>query len=186
LILLNISTERLTLKPHTPANLEWLNALFNDTDEQYFDGDEPPKEVPETLEETSKLLRRILTRPPDADIIDYAIHRKDDDTLIGCGMIAHINHYNHRCDLGIGMGYDKQNWGKGYAHETLRAIIKYCFNELDLNRIGAEIYEFNMRSIRLFEGLGFHREGVKRQYIFKDGVMKDEFLYSLLKEDWAG
>jgi [ribosomal protein S5]-alanine N-acetyltransferase len=182
--MLRITTERLVLKPHTPDNLVWLNTTFNDPDEIYFNGDEPPKEHPETLEETGKLLDRILNRPPDADISDYAIHKKDTDELIGCGMIALINRYNRRCELGIGLGWNKDNWGKGYASETLRAIIAYCFNELGMNRIGAEIYEFNARSIRLFEKQGFRREGVKRQYIFKDGVFKDEYIYSLLREDW--
>jgi RimJ/RimL family protein N-acetyltransferase len=53
-----------------------------------------------------------------------------------------------------------------------------------LNRIGAQIYAFNARSIRLFEGLGFRCEGARRQYVFKDGTFKDEVLYSLLKENW--
>jgi ribosomal-protein-alanine N-acetyltransferase len=182
--MLHLTTERLVLKPHTQNSLSWLNITFNNPDEDYFNGDDPPKEYPETLEETQKLLDRILNRPPDADIIDYAIHKKDDDELIGCGMIAHINHYNRRCDLGIGLGWNKANWRKGYASETLQAIIVYCFRELELNRVGAEIYEFNVPSIRLFERNGFHREGTKRQYIFKDGVFKDMYIYSLLQEDW--
>jgi ribosomal-protein-alanine N-acetyltransferase len=99
-------------------------------------------------------------------------------------MIALINRYNCRCELGIGLGWNKANWGKGYATETLQAIIAYCFRELKMNRIGAEIYEFNTRSIRLFERNGFQREGTKRQYIFKDGVFKDEYLYSLLRGEW--
>jgi ribosomal-protein-alanine N-acetyltransferase len=53
-----------------------------------------------------------------------------------------------------------------------------------MNRIGAEIYEFNTPSIKLFERNGFQLEGKLRQYIFKDGVFKDELLYSLLREDW--
>ena len=53
-----------------------------------------------------------------------------------------------------------------------------------MNRIGAEIYEFNEPSIKLFESNGFQLEGRLRQYIFKDGVYKDELLYSLLREDW--
>jgi RimJ/RimL family protein N-acetyltransferase len=181
---LNITTERLILKPHTSANLAWLNTLFNNADENYFDGDDPPKEEPETLEATGRLLDRILNRPSNADIIDYAIHRRDDDTLIGCGMIALINRYNRRCNLGISMGCDKQNWGKGYGHEALDAVVAHCFNELELNRIEAEIYDFNIRSIRLFEGLGFQREGVRREYIYKDGVFKNEYLYGLLRKDW--
>ena len=181
---LHLTTARLILKPHTAANLEWLNTLFNDPDELYYDDDRPPRDEPETLEETRKTLKHILNRPPEAGHIDYAIHRKVDGALIGCGMIAYIDRYNRRCDLGISMGYDKRNWGKGYAHEALQAVITYCFTELDLNRIGAQIYEFNMRSIHLFEGLGFRREGARRQYVFKDGTFKDEVLYSLLREEW--
>ena len=182
--LLHITTERLVLRPHTQNSLVWLNTTFNDPGEDYFNGDDPPRESPEPLEVTQKLLDRILNRPHDADIIDYAIHKKDTDELIGCGMIAHINHYNRRCDLGIGLGWNRDNWGKGHASESLQAVIAYCFNELNLNRIGAEIYEFNERSIRLFERNGFRREGVLRQYIFKDGVFKDSYLYSLVREDW--
>jgi [ribosomal protein S5]-alanine N-acetyltransferase len=184
--LLHIATKRLILKPHTQNSLIWLNTTFNNPEEDYFNGDDPPKESPEPLEVTQKLLDRILNRSPDADIIDYAIHKKDTDELIGCGMIAQINHYNRRCDLGIGLGWNKDNWGKGYASEALQAIVAYCFNELNLNRIGAEFYEFNERSIRLFERNGFRREGVFRQYIFKDGVFKDGYLYSLVRGDWDG
>jgi RimJ/RimL family protein N-acetyltransferase len=183
-LMLHITTERLILKPHTQNSLVWLNTTFNNPNEDYFNGDDPPRERPETLEETQKLLDRILNRPPDADIFDYAIHKKDSDELIGCGMIAHINRYNRRCELGIGLGWNEDNWHKGYASETLQAIIAYCFKELGLNRIGAEIYEFNARSIRLFERNGFRREGTRRQYIYKDGIFKDEYLYSLLLEDW--
>lgn len=181
---LHIITERLVLKPHTQNSLAWLNAAFNDPGEDYFNGDTPPKERPETLEETQKLLDRILNRPLDADIIDYAIHKKDSDELVGCGMIARIDCYNRRCELGISLGWDKANWGKGYASETLQAVISFCFKELGMNRIGAEIYEFNTRSIRLFERNGFQQEGRRHQYIFKDGIFKDERLYCLLRDEW--
>jgi ribosomal-protein-alanine N-acetyltransferase len=182
--MLYLTTQRLILKPHTQNSLGWLNVTFNDPNEDYYAGDDLPKEHPETLEETQKLLDRILNRPPNANIIDYAIHKKDNDELIGCGMIALINRYNHRCELGIGLGWNRGNWGKGYASEALQAVISYCFNELDMNYIGAEIYEFNAPSIRLFERNGFRRDGIRRQYVFKDGVFKDDYLYSLLRQDW--
>ena len=182
--MLYISTDRLILKPHTQNSLAWLNATFNDPGEDYFNGDDPPREHPETLEETQKLLDLILNRPPDADIIDYAIHKKDNDEMIGCGMIALINRYNRRCALGIGLGWNRGNWGKGFASEALQAIIAHCFKGLGLNRIEAEIYDFNIPSIKLFERNGFQRDGIRRQYIIKEGVFKDEFIYSLLRDDW--
>jgi [ribosomal protein S5]-alanine N-acetyltransferase len=182
--MLYIITDRLILKPHTQNNLTWLNTAFNDPGEDYFNGDTPPRERPETLEETQKTLDRILNRPPDADILDYAIHKRESDQLIGYGMIAHIDRYNCRCDLGINLGWNREVWGKGYASETLKAIIAFCFHDLGMNRIGAEIYEFNTPSIRLFERNGFQHEGTRRQYISKNKEFKDEYLYSLLRDEW--
>jgi ribosomal-protein-alanine N-acetyltransferase len=181
---LHIRTERLILKPHTQNSLAWLNTTFNDPREGYFDDDSPPRENPLSLDETQKILDRILNRPEDSDIIDYAIHQQSNDELIGYGMIAHIDHYNHRCDLGISLGWDEAAWGKGYASETLRAVLVYCFGDLKMNRVGSEIYEFNTPSIKLFERNGFRREGTKRQYIYKDGIFKDMHLYSLVREEW--
>ena len=184
--MLNITTDRLNLKPHSQNNLTWLNTTFNDPREEYFNDDSPPRKDPETLEETQKLLDRILSRPPDANIIDYAIHKIENDELIGFGMIALIDHYNRRCALGISLGWNTANWGKGYASETLQAVITHCFTNLGLNRIEAEIYEFNNPSIKLFERNGFQRDGIRRQYILKEGIFRDEYLYSLLLKDWDG
>jgi RimJ/RimL family protein N-acetyltransferase len=55
---------------------------------------------------------------------------------------------------------------------------------LRLNRIGAAVYDFNQRSIQLFEGLGFCREGTLRQNVLKQGEFADEHLYSLLRAEW--
>jgi [ribosomal protein S5]-alanine N-acetyltransferase len=177
-------TERLVIKPHTQDNLEWLNATSNDPGEDYFNGDAPPRERPETLEETQQTLDAILQRPQDADIIDYAIHKRDTDELIGCGMIARIDQYNRRCMIGISLGWNRENWGKGYASEMLRAMLGYCFNDLEMHRVGSEVYAFNEPSIRMCERNGFTREGTARQAIFKDGVFKDVHYYSLLREEW--
>jgi hypothetical protein len=62
-LMFQITTERLVLKPHTQNSLSWLNTTFNNPNEDYFNGDDAPRERPETLDETQKLLDRILNRP---------------------------------------------------------------------------------------------------------------------------
>jgi RimJ/RimL family protein N-acetyltransferase len=181
--MIHIETPRLILKSHTEKNLTKLHEWFNDPELTYYDDDDPVSEDPIPVERIEAILERMMTRTLEDGIIHYAIHKKDDDCLIGYGMIANINTYNQRCDLGISMG-EKQFWGNGYGRETIEAIIAYCFTTLNLNRIGAAIYEFNLRSKHLFEGLGFQQEGVLRQNVLKDGVFKDECLYSLLRESW--
>ena len=177
-----LSTSRLVLKPHTLANLPPLNAWFNNPELSYFDGDDPPRALLETLDETRLTLDRMMNPSDPPHILHYAVHKNLGDDLIGYGMIANIDRYNRRCDLGLTLG-EKNEWGKGYASEALQAVIAYCYKQLKMNRLGASMYEFNWRSIRLFEGLGFQREGVLHQYVYKDGTFKDELQYCLLKEE---
>jgi flavin reductase (DIM6/NTAB) family NADH-FMN oxidoreductase RutF len=103
--------------------------------------------------------------------------------MIGYGQIAAIDRHNRRCQLGITIG-DKSRWGQGYAREALVTVITYAFEELQLHRIAADAYDFNLRSIRLFEGLGFRREGALRQHVRKREHFADELQYSLLRDEW--
>jgi len=176
-------TQRLFLKPHTLDNAEKLNAWENDPELLYSNDDQPEERQQDSLEDTRRFIERISEDKPEPRIIHYAIHLKGNDELVGYGMIALIDRYNRRCKVGITIG-DQRHWGKGLAKEALNAVIFYCFETLGLNRIGAEIYAFNDRSIRLFEGLGFQREGIIRQSVFKKGQFVDEYSYGLLKSEW--
>jgi RimJ/RimL family protein N-acetyltransferase len=181
---MHIETERLVLKPHTMDNVEKINQWSNDPELLYFNDDAPDDRPPRTLEDTRKLLEEKLIPPrPDGSIERYAIHRRDNGALIGSGDIAFIDRYNRRCSLGIEIG-EKSEWGKGFGRETLSAVIHYCFTTLNMNRIGAEAWAFNERSIRMLEALGFKREGVVRQYLLKNGAFFDEYQYGLLREEW--
>jgi RimJ/RimL family protein N-acetyltransferase len=183
LLLFISETERLTLKPHTLHNVEKIHAWENDPALLFYNDDQPEDRQPDSLAETHKYVERIMQPDPERNIIYYAIHKKETDSLIGYGMIAFIDSYNRRCRLGITIG-EKEEWGKGYAREALVAVINYCFQTLDLNRVGVEIYAFNERSIHLFEHLGFQREGVIRQAVWKNGAFADEYIYGLLKSEW--
>jgi len=178
-----LETARLALKPHTQANAEKLNAWENDPELLYYNDDQPEDRIPESLEDTRTFLERITQNEERSRILHYAIHLKANDELIGNGMIGFIDRYNRSCRLGITIG-EKRYWGSGLGREALAAVIAYCFETLGMNRLGAEVYAFNLRSIQLFEGLGFRREGVIRQSVWKNGGFSDEYLYGLLKDEW--
>jgi RimJ/RimL family protein N-acetyltransferase len=178
----SLHTARLHLKPHTIDNLERFHDWQNDPELLFYDDDRPEDAEPEPIEETRSYLERISKQAgPDGTIIHYAIHTLDQDAFIGYGMIALINRYHRNCKLGIVIG-DRNRWGQGYAREALEAVIQYCFDTLHMHRIGAEIYSHNQRSIRLFERLGFQREGALRENVLKRGMYVDELLYGLLEK----
>ena len=177
-----IETGRLVLKPHSTTSAERMNKWRNDAELNYYDDEGPELLEKVPLERTQRYLERI-THSEDDSIIRFAIHLKEGDSLIGTCMIALIDHYNRSCKLGISIG-EKGEWGKGYGREAVSALIRICFNELNLNRIGAEIYAFNLRSLRLFQNAGFVREGVTRQAVFKRGCFEDAVQLGLLKREW--
>lgn len=61
--------------------------------------------------------------------------------------------------VGIAIG-DKNFWGKGFATEALRLAIKYAFAYLKLHRLEAGVNINNIASCKLFERVGFIRDGI--------------------------
>ena len=180
-----LETSRLILKQQQEENLEKMHQWLNDPELVYYCDEDPEPYQPRPIEATEKYMKRLVNCGPNAekDIIHYGIHKKEDGMIIGYGMIALIDRYHRKCNLGIVIG-EKDEWSKGYAIEALQGVIRYCFEKLDMNRIGGEIYSINPRSVRLFENLGFKREGVCRQSVLKKGKYADEYIYGLLREEW--
>jgi len=103
-------------------------------------------------------------------------------TLIGT-ISLEIDWKNKNAELGIAI-WNKKFWGKGYGTDAIRVLLRYAFYELGLHKIWLRVFEFNQRAIKCYENIGFKREGVLREMLFRDGhwhnviimgVMKDEF-----------
>ncbi|MEE2932206.1 MAG: GNAT family protein [Pseudomonadota bacterium] len=96
------------------------------------------------------------------DDIFYALHLASDDTFIGTVKAGHINWYAGTADLGILIGLRKM-WGKGIASEALSLLASHLFEKAKLRRLTAGVMDTNPAMIRVFEKLGFQREGTFRQ-----------------------
>jgi len=86
--------------------------------------------------------------------------------------------------LGFWIGTDY--WSQGYATEAGRAVIRFAFEQLNLNRVHAHHMVRNPASGRVLEKLGMKREGVLRQRLKKWGVFEDVVVMAILREEWAG
>lgn len=73
--------------------------------------------------------------------------------------------------------------GKGIAKVALKEACKVAFDEVGLYCLTANILEYNIKSQRLFETLGFRKDGVLRSRVIKDKKRYDLITYSLLKND---
>lgn len=72
-------------------------------------------------------------------------------------------------------------WGKGYTTWAVREICREAFAALDLLRIYAEVYAYNVGSRRVLEKSGFTLEGILRHSVYKNGQIQDSCIYGLLR-----
>lgn len=90
---------------------------------------------------------------------------------------------HRRAEIGYALSDDTAK-GQGLMTEALEAVIKYGFEEMDLNRIEAFIGTGNTASLKLVRGLGFVEEGTLRSHYSKNGKMEDSICFSLLQKDY--
>lgn len=102
---------------------------------------------------------------------------------IGNVRLGPINRFHRRSEFGIMIG-DKKSWGKGYAYEATSLILRYAFNELNMNRINIGVIDGNARAFKLYKKLGFKKEGVIRKNFYLDGKYLDSIKMGILKEEF--
>ncbi len=105
------------------------------------------------------------------------------DQLVGSAGLHQIDFRHRRASFGIMIG-EKRAWGKGYGTEATALVVDYAFRQLHLNRVQLHVYEYNPRGIRVYEKVGFQREGVLRQEHFYDGRSWDTLVMAMLRENW--
>lgn len=147
--------------------------------------------------EYQRMLRRGMVYPGDGGDTDawfshmlkedagypFAIRRNDDDTLVGFLVIKDIMWASRNCSLVIGIG-DKNQRGRGFGTDAMRVLLRYCFMEMNLYRVGLEVMAYNTGAIRAYTKAGFQPEGVLRGFVYRDGVYYDIQLMSVLRPEW--
>jgi RimJ/RimL family protein N-acetyltransferase len=135
---------------------------------------------PQTPEEVNKWVEE-AQKAPNGYL--FAVRTPEKDDLLGFVEIDGIL-WNHGVAwLGIGIG-DRDNWGKGIGTEVMCLALRFAFYELNLHRVQLTVFEYNDRAVALYERLGFQREGVYREFLHRDGVRYDMYLYGLLRREW--
>jgi len=122
-------------------------------------------------------------RRRDKATLDFAVETVAERKLIGIVNLALIDWRSRTGFLGVQIG-EKEYWGRGFGREAVWLLQHLAFEDLNLNRVGLGVWEFNERALRCMDGLGFTREGRKRQVMFRDGRFWDEVLMSMLAAEY--
>ena len=120
----------------------------------------------------------------DNTTLMFSIRRNEDNHLLGCCGLVYINWVHRHAGLSLYIGLDdKYIDDEGHAEESCKLILNYGFNELCLNKIWTEIYEFDEKKKALYDKFGFKQDGLLRQNYWYDGQWWDSRILSILNSE---
>jgi len=84
------------------------------------------------------------------------------------------------------MGYElsPDQWGRGYATEAARAILRFGFTSLGVHRVGSCCVPENTASAHMLEKIGMRQEGHLRDKEFFNERWLDSLLFAILEDEW--
>lgn len=118
------------------------------------------------------------------DKMYVAICSKSTNLIAGYASLSAIDHINKAC-VWSGIKIHPDHHCKGYASQTTLLLMKFAFEELNMERISGQCLEEHAVSRRLFVKSGFKLEGIQRNSVFKNGTYHNECVFSVLKEEFA-
>tara|TARA_R110002012_G_C11674982_1_gene613582 strand:+ start:11535 stop:12056 length:522 start_codon:yes stop_codon:yes gene_type:complete len=144
-----IKTERLHLRKLKPSDWEAISYLRSDTDVNKF-VKRPPAE---TQEKAMAFIDKISQAIDTNTSLYWVITEKDKDQMLGS--ISLWNFSEDRKTAEVGYDLNPISQGKGIMDESLKSIIRFGFNTLNLDNIEAYTQKNNSASINLLERNGF-------------------------------
>lgn len=133
------------------------------------------------VEDADSIINHFRTRYAEKQGIRWGIAESpNENSIIGTIGFNNITP-NHKAQL----GYDLKAayWKKGITTEVLDCVLNYAFNNLNINRVEAEVMPGNYASERVLEKNGFLKEGLFRDWMYWNNRYYDMYSYSVLKRD---
>ena len=103
-----------------------------------------------------------------------------DEAIGGIGLEFGRDVHRFTAELGYWLG--EPFWGRGIMTQAVRHLTAWAFENLELHRIYASVFEGNGASMRVLEKAGYTREGCLRASVFKHGRILDQSLYSRIRD----
>jgi ribosomal-protein-alanine N-acetyltransferase len=127
-------------------------------------------------------LRRYAEDARDGRAYAFYVFRANDHALVGGATLSRVQRgVAMSCSLGYWVGAPYQRMG--YTSAAVRAILRYCFDDLGLHRVEAACQPDNAPSRALLRKVGFTEEGFARSYLRIDGDWRDHVLFGFVAGD---
>lgn len=175
-----LETERLILREILPSDYQAIYAIRSDYEVTRYN-------IGGAYTSVEQAKRLIISMQDEFHIetaIRWGISLKADERVIGMVGYNYWNLTDHRGSVGFDLL--QSQWRKGIMSEALEAVIRFGFEEMNLNRIEADASIYNKASMAILGKMGFMQEGIQREQYYEDNAYHDLVLFALLKREWYG
>lgn len=177
-----LETERMVLRRFTEDDVDHLVDLDSDPEVMRFlTGGRP---TPREVIQQDILPSFIRSYEPVTGLGVFAAIKKESGEFLGWFSFR-LKDANKRNEVSLGYRLRRAAWGKGYATEGVRALIRKGFTELDIQRVDATTYQNNLASIRVMEKAGLKFVRAYRMTI-EELLANDTAAHSASEELWDG
>jgi len=105
---------------------------------------------------------------------------------VGAAGLTYINWIVRSGEISLYIGKDETYIDdEGLAEDSVRLLIKYGFEILNLNKIWTELYEFDNKKMAIYKKLGMQKDGVLRDNCFYRNRYWDSYLVSILRKEYT-
>jgi ribosomal-protein-serine acetyltransferase len=153
-----------------------------DTNRQHLKRWLPFVDLTQKASDTEKFIKSVNTsKAPKPDLIFEIRYKKKVAGLIA---LKEIDFLQKKTEIGYWLA--KRYEGKGIVTRSCSALLKYCFSEMEMNRVQIKAATGNAQSLLIPERLGFKFEGIEREGEFLENGFVDLVIYSILRSEWEG
>jgi diamine N-acetyltransferase len=154
-----------------------------------WENDQKIWQVSNTLTPFSRHILRQYLEHAQEDIFQakqlrLVIESVETDKPVGLIDLFDFDPHHQRAGIGILIG-ESSEWGKGYAKESLRILLRYVFTVLLLNQVYCSIDESNTTSLNLFKNSGFRVTGIKEKWNRSFIGWSNEWFLQITADDWS-
>ena len=133
-----------------------------------------------TVKDTERFIRNAMLQYAENNGLQAGIYYEG--KLAGVIGYHQINKEHNWTSIGYWLGSDYV--GKGLVTNSMRAIIDYAFNYLEIHRIEVRVAVGNIRSRTIPKILGFNEEGRLRESERLHDRYVDQVVYGLTASEW--
>lgn len=173
-----LAAARIVLRPLDITDTDNLYAVFSHPQAMRYWSSPPMTEPAQAAAYIEQIRRWFRSRGG----LQWGIARHDDDRVIGTVTLCAFMPEHCRGEVGFILCPDL--WGQGLAGEAVARALRYAFDDLNLERIEADVDPRNSPSQRLLERLGFQHEGLMRERWRVAGEIQDGLMLGLLRREF--